>query len=217
MSILWATSRSASITGGTVHTLIIDGHPNPDSLCAALARRYADEHGDAEVLAVRDLAFDPDMRFGYTRRQELEPDLERAWLLLLEARHVVVVTPVWWGSVPAVLKGFFDRVLLPRRAYRTRPNGLPEGLLTGRTGRVIVTSDSPRWYLPLVGDTTVRHVRRTTLRFCGIRPVRATRLGPVKDSTPERRQAWLAEAGRLGRLDARRSSAVAARPEPAAL
>ncbi|SMH28465.1 Putative NADPH-quinone reductase (modulator of drug activity B) [Rathayibacter oskolensis] len=188
-----------------MHTLIIDGHPNPGSLCAALARNYADAHGDARVLAVRDLEFDPDMRFGYTRRQELEPDLERAWELLDEARHVVVVTPVWWGSVPAVLKGFFDRVLLPRRAYRTKENGFPEGLLTGRTGRVIVTSDSPRWYLRLVGDTTVRHVRQTTLRFCGVRPVRATRFGPVKASTPEQRDTWLAEAGRLGRLDAKRS------------
>lgn len=189
-----------------MHTLIIDGHPNADSLCAALSLRYAEEHGDAVVLAVRDLAFDPHMRFGYTKRQELEPDLERAWQLLLDARQVVVVTPVWWGSVPALLKGFFDRVLLPRRAYRTKGNGLPEGLLTGRTGRVIVTSDSPRWYLPLVGDTTVRHVRRTTLRFCGIRPVRATRLGPVKGSSPEARSGWLDEVGRLGRLDARRAA-----------
>ncbi|KQQ05491.1 MULTISPECIES: NAD(P)H-dependent oxidoreductase [unclassified Rathayibacter] len=200
-----------------MHTLIIDGHPNAGSLCAALARQYAVAHGDAVVLAVRDLEFDPDLSSGYTRRQELEPDLERAWQLLLEARHVVVVTPIWWGSVPALLKGFFDRVLLPRRAYRTKENGLPEGLLTGRTGRVIVTSDSPWWYLPLVGDTTVRHVRQTTLRFCGIRPVRATRLGPVKGSTPQRRERWLAEAGRLGRLDARRSrAATPAQPEPAA-
>lgn len=185
-------------------TLIIDGHPNPDSLCAEIARRYSVAHGDAHVLALRDLEFDQNMRFGYTRRQELESDLQHAWQLLLDADHVVVVTPVWWGSVPALLKGFFDRLLLPRRAYRIKPNGLPEGLLSGRTGRVIVTSDSPRWYLRLAGDTTMRHVRQTTLGFCGIRPVHATRLGPVKGSSDDTRAMWLSKVERLARADGRR-------------
>jgi NAD(P)H dehydrogenase (quinone) len=185
-------------------TLVIDGHPNPDSLCAAIARRYSQAHAGAVLLALRDLAFDQNMRFGYTRRQELEPDLQAAWQSLLEADHVVVVTPVWWGSVPALLKGFFDRLLLPKRAYRMKKSGLPEGMLTGRTGRLIVTTDSPWWYLRLAGDTTVRHVRQTTLRFCGIAPVRTTRLGPVKGSTAQMRAQWLTRVGRLAHSDASR-------------
>ncbi|MBD8519082.1 NAD(P)H-dependent oxidoreductase [Plantibacter sp. CFBP 8804] len=191
--------------------LVIDGHPNPGSLCAALATSYAEAHGDATVLAVRDLAFDPNLRLGYTRRQDLEPDLERAWEQILAADHIVIVAPVWWGSVPAVLKGFFDRLLLPRRAYRMKSNGLPEGLLAGRTGRVIVTSDSPSWYLPLVGDTTVKQLRTTTLRFCGIKPVAVNRFGRVKDSTVEQRQRWLAKAAQNGRTDAARRN-----PRPSA-
>lgn len=181
--------------------LVIDGHPNPDSLCSSLAQAYAEADGDAVVLAVRDLAFDQNLRSGYTRRQELEPDLERAWQLLLDADRVVVVTPVWWGSVPALLKGFFDRLLLPGRAYDITPNGSPEGLLSGRAGRVIVTTDSPRWYLPVVGDTTVRQVRDATLKFCGIRPVPVTRLGPVRASTVDRRDAWVVKVARLGAMD----------------
>jgi putative NADPH-quinone reductase len=187
-----------------MNTLIIDGHPNPDSLCAAIAANYAEGHGDATVVALRDLQFEPSLHFGYTRRQELEPDLEHTWQLLLDARHVVVVTPVWWGSVPTLLKGFFDRLLLPRRAYQIRKNGTPKGLLAGRTGRVIVTADSPPWYLRLVGDTTVRHVRDRTLAFCGIKPVQATRFGPVKNSTPEQRAGWLAKSASLGQADAAR-------------
>jgi len=189
-----------------MNTLIIDGHPNPDSLCAAIVARYAETNGNSAVLAVRDLHFDQNMHFGYRRRQKLEPDLERAWQLLLNADHVVVVSPIWWGSVPALLKGFFDRLLLPKRAFRIKPNGIPEGLLAARTGRVIVTTDSPWWYLRLVGDTTVRHVRQVTLRFCGIRKVRATRFGPVQSSTLEQREGWLAKAASLGRADASRLS-----------
>lgn len=187
-------------------TLIIDGHPNADSYCAAIAATYAEANTTSTLLALRDLNFDHNMRHGYTRRQDLEPDLERAWQLLLDADHIVVVTPVWWGSVPALLKGFFDRILLPHRAYRIRPSGLPEGLLAGRTGRLVVTADSPLWYLPLVGDTTVRHVRQLTMRFCGIRPVRATRIGPIKHSTLEQRERWLAKVAGLGRADAVRHS-----------
>ncbi len=212
-----------------MNILIIDGHPNPSSLCAAIVASYvegasltstststasnvaagtitseASSPADTTVLALRDLDFDQNMRHGYTRRQDLEPDLESAWQLLLGADHVVVVTPVWWGSVPALLKGFFDRILLPHRAYRIRPSGLPQGLLAGRTGRLIVTTDSPLWYLPIVGDTTVRHVRQLTMSFCGIRPVRATRIGPVKHSTLEQRERWLAKVERLGRADATR-------------
>ena len=195
-----------------MNALVIDGHPNPHSLCAVIAIRYAEAHGDALVLALRDLEFDQNMRFGYTKRQELEPDLQLAWQRLLEARHVVVVTPVWWGSVPALLKGFFDRLLLPKRAYRVKANGLPEGLLLGRTGRVIVTMDSPWWYLRLAGDTTMRHVRQTTLRFCGISRVKATRIGPVKGSTEELRAGWLSKIERIARADSAASRTN--RPHP---
>jgi putative NADPH-quinone reductase len=182
--------------------LVIDGHPNPGSLGASLARAYAEAHGDATVLALRDLDFDPILRFGYSKRQNLEPDLERAWQQIVDADHVALVTPVWWGSVPALLKGFFDRVLLPGRAYEIRPNGMPAGLLKGRTGRLIVTADSPWWYLRLTGDTTVNHLRRATLRYCGVRPVPTTRISTVKGSTEAQRERWLAELADLGRRDA---------------
>ncbi|MER6562694.1 NAD(P)H-dependent oxidoreductase [Streptomyces sp. NPDC001027] len=190
--------------------LVIDSHPHIDSLCASLARTYAEAHGDATVLALRDLDFDPNLHFGYNKRQDLEPDLERAWQQIVDADHVVLVTPVWWGSVPALLKGFFDRVLLPGRAFEIRPSGMPTGLLKGRTGRLIVTTDSPWWYLKLMGDTTVKHLRRSTLRYCGIRPVPTTRIGAVKGSTEAKRERWLAEAADQGRREAAKNRRPAA-------
>ncbi|SDH29139.1 NAD(P)H-dependent oxidoreductase [Agrococcus jejuensis] len=187
-----------------MRTLVIDGHPNPDSLSAALAARYAAESDDARLLVVRDLDFDLVLHRGYRGEQPFEPDLADALQAIRDAEHVVVVTPVWWGSVPALLKGFLDRVLVYGEAFRYTERGTPEGLLAGRTGRLVVTSDSPRWYLPLVGDTTVRHLRTTTLRFCGIRPVRLTRATSVRSSTPERRERWLDRMA----SDARRDGAA---------
>ncbi|MDA4890712.1 hypothetical protein PFZ55_27870 [Streptomyces sp. MS2A] len=52
--------------------LVIDGHPDAQSLTAELARRYTVGHGDARVLALRDLDVDPHLRFGYRERMPLE-------------------------------------------------------------------------------------------------------------------------------------------------
>ena len=186
-----------------MHTLVIDGHPNPDSLCAALAARYSDAHGDARVLAVRELAFDQNMRFGYTRRQELEPDLQDAWAAIQEASRIVIVTPVWWGSVPSLLQGFFDRLLLPRMAYDASGT-VPKGLLKGRSSRIILTADSPGYYLRLTGNTPIRQLKTHVLGFIGLSPISVTRYSPVKTSTEQRRQQWLADAARLGEKDAKR-------------
>lgn len=184
--------------------LVLDGHPSADSLTSALARRYADAHGDARLLAVRDLDFDPVLQRGYRQRQDLEPDLADALDALLAASHVVVATPVWWASTPALLKGFFDRVLLPQRTYRYGANGVPQGLLTARTGRLLLTSDSPRWFLAYTGDPTLRQVRNQTLRFCGIRSVRTTHFPSVRRSDDAERRAWLDRTAAIAQHDARR-------------
>jgi NAD(P)H dehydrogenase (quinone) len=191
------------------NVLVIDGHPGRDSLCASLTTAYADgargAGSEVTVLALRDLSFDPDLHTGRRGEQTLEPDLVRAQHALVDADHVVVVAPVWWGSVPALLKGFLDRTLESGWAYRYRDNGLPQGLLAGRTARVVVTTDSPGWWLrALMGDSTVRQLVRSTLRFCGFRRVRTTRIGAVHGSDAARRAAWLEEVAGLGRRDAAR-------------
>jgi NAD(P)H dehydrogenase (quinone) len=193
--------------------LVIDAHPNPDSLTAALASAYADGHGDARVLPLRELDFDVHMRFGYTRRMPIEPDLADARQAIRDADHVVIATPVWWRSTPALLKGFLDRALLPKEDYRYR-GVAPEGLLAGRTGRIIATSDTPPWLAALLPDTRLDQLRSGTLGLVGIRPVRMRRLGPVRTSTAERRAAWLAQVAADGARDAARGARDARRSAP---
>lgn len=190
--------------------LVIDGHPYAESLTASLARRYAAGHGDARVLALRDLDFDPHMRFGYRRRMTLEPDLLDAKQALAEAQTIVIATPLWWGSVPALLKGFFDRALLPQQEYRYSPQGLPIGLLTAPHARLLLLADTPWYAAPFTGLPAQRQVVRNTMRFCGIRSVRTHRMLGVKNASPERIGRWLEDAERLGASDGRRDQAIAA-------
>ena len=189
--------------------LVIAAHPQPHSLCAGLADAYADaarqQGAEVEVLRLAELRFDPVLRHGHHGEQPLEEDLQRAQQLLTWCDHLCIATPLWWGAAPALLKGFFDRALLPGFAFKYTKGPFPRRLLSGRSARLLITSDSPAWYLRLfMGDSAVRAITDSTLRFCGFGPVRVSRFGPVRSSTPEKRDQWLRHAAHLARQDHRR-------------
>ena len=102
--------------------LVILGHPSTDSFCSALAQTYihaAKTAGhDVRVLRLGDLRFDPILHHGYTQVQTLEPDLLSAQDDILWAEHLTWVFPVWWGGIPALMKGFIDRVFLAGFAFK---------------------------------------------------------------------------------------------------
>ncbi len=187
--------------------LVILGHPRKDSLCGALATAYADAAksagADVRMLVLADLQFDPVLHNGYAQIQPLEPDLVAAQAELTWAQHLVFVYPNWWGTFPALLKGFFDRAFLPGFAFKYRADSpLCDKLLAGRTGRVLVTMDSPSWYYRwLVGAPGDKQIRNSILGFCGVKPVRIQHIGPVRNATDAQRAAWIAAASALGRRD----------------
>ncbi|OUS73686.1 NADPH:quinone reductase [Paenibacillus sp. MY03] len=184
--------------------LIINGHPDSASFNAALADAYATgalgSGAQVRRLNLAELAFNPNLSFGYRKRTELEPDLIRAQELIRWAHHLVFVYPTWWGAMPALLKGFIDRVFLPGFAFKYRENSaLWDKLLVGRTAHLLVTMDTPSWYNRLVYRNAGHIVmKKNILKFCGINPVRITELTPIKPSTPEQRAKWLKKAKTLG-------------------
>lgn len=112
--------------------------------------------------------------------------------------------------MPALLKGFFDRALLPQQEYRYSPRGLPIGLLTAPHGRLLLLADTPWYAAPFTGLPAQRQVVRNTMRFCGIRSVRTHRMLGVKNASSEKIGRWLEGAERLGAADGRRDQAIAA-------
>lgn len=185
--------------------LIINGHPDKDSYSFALADAYKRgalaSGAEIEEIRVADLIFDPNLQFGYRKRTELEPDLIESWEKIKWADHLVWVYPVWWGSIPAILKGFIDRVFLPGFAFKKRDNSLLwDPLLKGRSARIISTLDQPVWVYWLVNRRpSYWAMRRLTLNFCGIKPVRATTIGPIRLSKESFRKRWLEKIEQLGR------------------
>ena len=189
--------------------LVINGHPRTESLCGSLAQAYTEEakKAGAEVtlLDLHRLQFDLSLHVGYKSEQPLEADLVRAQQLIRAADHLVFVFPSWWASLPALLKGFLDRVFLPGFSFKYRKDSpLPEQLLGGKTGRVIITMDAPGWYYKWFNRAPgLNIVKKGTLEFCGVRPVKYTLMGMVRNAKPERIQGFFSMARKLGIRDAR--------------
>lgn len=184
--------------------LIINGHPNKDSYCSALAEAYKEgaltQHAEIKEIRISELNFEPNLKFGYRKRIELEPDLLEAQEKIKWADHLVWVHPVWWGGLPAILKGFIDRVFLPGFAFQYRDNSVWwDKLLTGKTAHIITTLDQPGWYYALVyGKPSTNQLKKSTLTFCGIKPVKVTYVGIIKNSSDEQRAKWLLKIKALG-------------------
>ena len=184
--------------------LIINGHPDKESLCSALAEAYAagvkESGAEYNLLHLADLQFNPILQHGYRKRTDLEPDLLMARELITKADHLVFVYPIWWATEPALLKGFIDRTFLPGFAFNPRENSpLWDKLLTGKTARLIVTMDAPKWYNTLFyRNAGIVAFKKGILEYCGVKPVKVTSFGQVKNSTEATRALWLEQIKQLG-------------------
>jgi putative NADPH-quinone reductase len=185
--------------------LIINGHPDKESLCFALAESYkkgADASGiECKLVHLIDLQFNPILTYGYRVVSELEPDLIKIQQEISEAHHLVIVYPNWWGTYPALLKGFIDRVFLPNFAFKYLKNSpLPAKLLKGKTARIIVTMDTPTWYYWLINKSPGSNsMKKAILEFCGISPVKISSFAIVKSSDDKERKRWIDEVEKLGK------------------
>ncbi|MDP9960544.1 NAD(P)H-dependent oxidoreductase [Chryseobacterium lathyri] len=184
---------------------IINGHPNESSFNFGIADAYKKgaEQSGAEIkeIIIAKLQFDPILHFGYQKRMELEPDLLKAWEIIQWADHLVWIHPVWWGGLPALMKGFIDRLFLPGFAYRYRDNSVWwDKLLKGKAAHIITTLDQPGWYYRLFyGRASVNQLKKSTLEFCGVKPVEVTYIGIIRNSTKVQRDVWLQKVKELGR------------------
>jgi NAD(P)H dehydrogenase (quinone) len=177
--------------------LIINGHPNPESFNFAIADSYQKgaiaSGAQIETITITDLNFNPNLKFGYQKRTELEPDLLESWEKIQKADHLVWIHPVWWGGLPAITKGFIDRLFLPGMAFQYRENSVWwDKFLKGKTAHIITTLDQPGWYYRLFfGRPSVNQLKKSTLEFCGVKPVKVSYIGIIKGSDDSQRKKWL--------------------------
>lgn len=185
--------------------LILLGHPDPrpERFCRALAQAYHTGAVEAgHEVAVIDVA-----RVDFSAlktKSEWEAPIADALRVPQEAlawaEHIVIVFPLWLGTMPALLKAFFEQVLRPGFAFENKGPGRWEKKLLGRSARIVVTMGMPsflyKWYFRAHG---IRSFERNVLDFVGIGPIHETLLGMVEARDQATRERWLVRITELGR------------------
>lgn len=190
--------------------VVLLGHPDTaqtrSSEVALLYEAAARKAGhEVKRFNVGEMKFDPILHHGYRTIQELEPDLKALQEALKWADHFVIVYPNWWGTMPALLKGLFDRMWLPGFCFNYMKTGMGahlglwKRLMKGKTARVIVLSGTHPFKIWLsIGDYT-NEIYRNILWFVGYN-TRITRLGPSEKAPEWKWNEWRKKIIRLGRL-----------------
>jgi NAD(P)H dehydrogenase (quinone) len=170
-----------------VFVAVVIAHPDAQSFCHALAARAvcglrAGGH-DVELVDLYADGFRPAMsgeeRLAYHGDEPVcDPLVGRYAAIVERADALVFVYPTWWSGLPASLKGWLERVMLPGVAFRFDERTEKVRPALGHVRRIvgISTYGSPRWYVRAVNDNGRRTLTRALRVCCGIR-TRSTWLG----------------------------------------
>ena len=155
--------------------LVIYAHPNPKSLNAAIKEAFVsslDPIHEVKVLDLYAMKFNPVYEEEYLNRT-VGPDVLAIQEDMKWADEYVFISPTWWYNVPAILKGFFDRVFTRKFAFdyaKFLGFTYPVRLLKGKKAIFITTLNSPWWWYYIgMGHWMIRSLHRGTLGFCGLK------------------------------------------------
>jgi len=185
---------------------IIQGHPDPapGHLCQALAEAYrtgAEEAGfEVRIINIADLSFPWIRSKADFEHGERPAEIAEAQSVIRSSDHLVIVYPLWLGTLPALLKAFLEQVFRYDFAFEPGPGGRFRKLLTGRSARIVVTMGMPALaYRLYFGAHGLKSLERSILKFAGIRPVRESLFGRVEEADAAKRAGWIAQMQALGR------------------
>lgn len=188
--------------------VLINGHPNKDSFNSALAKSYMDAAvaagAELRYIAIGALDFNPNLQFGYQQRMELEPDLVKALETIQWSEHLVWIHPIWWLGMPAIMKGFFDRAFLPGIVFKSNKEGPSEGLLQGRTSRIITTAGdlSLAMYQDTYASSGLVQLKNGILEYCGVSAIQDSFIGPLYEMSAADRADCLVQMENYAAADA---------------
>jgi len=183
--------------------LVINAHPYDKSYVSELYRTFVN-HLDTErfqikMLELGKMSFDPALRSGYSEKMDADKDIQLSQESLAWAEHIVFFYPIWWTSMPGLLKGWIDRTLTPGFAYNQ--NGYKTiKHLKGRTAHLFLTADSPAFYHRLIPNSPIRLMRKHILGLCGIKVVKTDIIGlATLSSRDESRKKFIEKVAKIAK------------------
>ena len=180
--------------------LVINGHPDKESYCQSIFQTIVDNidstHHELEIINLNEADFDPVLRYGYRKRMKEDSFILRSQELIQWADHFIFVYPIWWSSMPSLMKGWIDRVFTPGIAYSANDQGSFiwnylrgkqfKKLLKGKTASIYATSMAPTWWYKIFSGPInipdsygISVLKNAVLNHCGIKTKRVCVLGEV--------------------------------------
>ena len=178
-----------------MNILIIYSHPDCKSFNHEILKQVENSIPSVHKVKTIDLYkenFDPVLNFDEeNKRRDLSknPETSKYRDMITEADKLIFIFPIWWSGMPAVLKGFIDRVFVSGFAYSYKKIGL-EGHLKGKSAWIITTMNAPAIILPFSNDYG-KVLKNQILKQCGITPAKLTTLTQVESVTQEKRNLYL--------------------------
>lgn len=153
--------------------LIIYAHPNKRGHCGYALQKVQEILGQknekCEVLDLYEMKFNPILTNEEIYDKKISDDVFAIQEKIKANNKLIIIYPTWWGGTPAILKGFFDRVLSHGFAYKYTDK-FPVGLLKGKKASVITSTGAPSLItIFLYGNRNLKTVIKNTLNFCGIK------------------------------------------------
>lgn len=183
-----------------MNSLIIYAHPDKKSFNASILKTVQENlshQHDVKTLDLYEEEFDPVLRFDAThKRRDLVNDVAMKHYrdLLVWADRLIFIFPTWWSGMPAILKGFIERVFVAGFAYDNTPRGL-KGRLAGQAW-IITTHNTPRIFLPFAQDYS-KVLKFQILKPCGFKAVKVTQITRVEYMTDHERKEQLQKIAKL--------------------
>ncbi|MCP4265027.1 MAG: NAD(P)H-dependent oxidoreductase [Candidatus Brocadiaceae bacterium] len=152
--------------------LIVLVNPRKNSLSHAIYNNYLkwlyEADFQCETIDLYQDKFNPILTL--VRDLEKSEQVKRYREMVLWAEHITFIYPIWWANMPAILKGFFDRVFVDGFSHSSIEDRAPKRLLEGRTATIIRTFGSPCFVKYLIGgDSNFSNLAKGILRVCGIK------------------------------------------------
>lgn len=184
---------------------LINGHPHgsKEHLCHAIADAYAKGARGAGAklrridLAALDIPYLRDSADFATPPPKAILECQEA---MRAADHLVVIYPLWLGSMPALVKSFFEQLSRNEFAIAaSEKGGWPRKMLKGKSARVIVTMGMPSAaYKVFFGAHGVKSFESAILGMSGFKPIRETLIGGAGEIDDKRAKALFARMEALG-------------------
>lgn len=173
-----------------MNILIIYAHPNHDSFNGAILKTIRENISSDHQVKLLDLYaenFDPVLRFDKEKkRRDLDKDPETASYRkdITWADKLIFIYPIWWSGMPAILKGYIDRVFVAGFAYSYKKVGIGlEGHLTGKSAWIITSHANPSFIAHHFVQDYGKILKNQILKYYGISPIERIEFANVEKTS----------------------------------